>query len=71
VDELHSIENRGDKVARKVLTSSVAGVKTHSFFDSFAVVFSRQRLRAEASSLRLRLRVQAQKNRNGRQQSAG
>jgi hypothetical protein len=67
VDELHSIENRGDKVAKKLLTSAAAGVKTHSFLDGFAVVPSRQRLRAEASSLRLLLREQTQKDHNGRQ----
>ena len=38
VDELHSIENRQDKVAKIFLTSAVAGVKTHSFFDSFVGV---------------------------------
>ena len=67
MDELHSIENRGDKVAKKLLTSAAAGVKTHSFLDGFAVVPSRQRLRAEASSLRLLLREQTQKDHNGRQ----
>jgi hypothetical protein len=56
VDELHSIENTRDKIAKNLLTFAVAGVKTHSFLDSFAVVPSRQRLKSEASSLRLLLR---------------
>ena len=55
------------KLRKKMWTFAAAGVKTHSFFDSFAVVPSRQRLRAEASSLRLLLRERTQKNRNGRQ----
>jgi hypothetical protein len=67
VDELHSIENRGDKIAKKMLTSAAAGVKTHSFLGSFAVVPSRRRLKAEASSLRLLLRERRQKNHYGRQ----
>jgi len=67
VDELHSLENTRDKIAKKMLTSTVAGVKTHSFLDSFAVVPSRQRLKAEASSLRLLLRERTQKNHYGRQ----
>jgi hypothetical protein len=37
VDELHAIENTGDKIVKKFLTSAVTGVKTHSFLDSFAV----------------------------------
>jgi hypothetical protein len=35
VDELHFAENKGDKIARILLTSSAGGVKTQSFFDSF------------------------------------
>jgi len=35
VDELHSAENTVDRSAKKLLTSKIALVKTHSFFDSF------------------------------------
>ena len=67
VDELHSIENTRDKIAKNLLTFAVAGVKTHSFLDSFAVTLGRQGLKAEASSLRLLLRERTQKNHYGRQ----
>ncbi len=35
MDELHSIENTEDGVAKILLTSLIGGVKTHSFFDKF------------------------------------
>ncbi len=35
VDELHLVENKPDKVAKKELTYKMLVVKTHSFFDSF------------------------------------
>jgi hypothetical protein len=35
VDELHSIETKGDKSVRILLTFFSQGVKTNSFFDSF------------------------------------
>jgi hypothetical protein len=35
VDELHSIENKWDRVAKIWLTLKIGGVKTHSFLDSF------------------------------------
>src|ERR1017187_1428294 len=51
VDELHSIENTGDKVAQKFLTSEIEGVKTPSFFDSFEVHPVGGESGTEASSL--------------------
>jgi len=38
VDGLHSVENKQDKVAKIFLTSALAGVEPHSFFDSFVSV---------------------------------
>jgi hypothetical protein len=35
VDELHSIENKANTFMKIPLTSSLAGVKTQSFFDKF------------------------------------
>jgi hypothetical protein len=35
VDELHSIENKADRVVIFSLTSATRGVKTTSFFDKF------------------------------------
>ena len=49
VDELHSTENREDRVAIILLTSAGKSVKTHSFFDKFpklSRVGCRQNLRA-------------------------
>ena len=51
MDELHSIENTGDKVAQKFLTSEIEGVKTLSFFDSFKVHLVGGESGTEASSL--------------------
>jgi hypothetical protein len=44
VDELHSIENRRDRVATNLLTSPLGGVKPESFFDSFGSSKSRSEL---------------------------
>jgi len=35
VDELHSIENKGDKTMQNPIDEKFAGCKTQSFFDSF------------------------------------
>jgi hypothetical protein len=51
VDELHSTENKRDKVAKKELTYKMGVVKTHSFFDSFSSFPVGSKSGAEASSL--------------------
>src|SRR5215472_7233408 len=52
VDELHSTENKGDKVVGILLTSPPAGVKPQSFFDSFRGFPVGGESGTEASSLR-------------------